>query len=669
MLRGIRRVILSSSRIGSSFKSLASLAKASWIPSDKEKKALRARNHINRLSQVDEIWNWLESEYGEVIAVDAPHAFHPETLTYRELSELINYVALGFSSLGILRNEVVALFGENSPRWLIADQGLMRIGACDAVRGVSSPVEELHYILEDSKAIAIIIQNKEVWRKLSLSEDSQNKLKCIVQLEGSADKGVMTWDELIQLGKSSQEEGRRSIDQSEKSIPVNTATIIYTSGTTGQPKGVPLSHGNLLHQMKALACVANPLPGSPVLSVLPIWHAYERSAEYYFFSCGCTQSYTTIKYFKEDLLRIRPAVMATVPRLWEAIYLGFQDALSKMSPVRRSLISNALSNSCKFKSSFRKARGLWLSKTSYPSRLIAFFCAVFRWPLHYLSSLLLWPKVVDKLSGGKLLYPINGGGAIAPHVDSFFEGVGIELLVGYGLTETSPVVSCRRPWRNLRGSSGPPLPETEFRVVDPLSGEPMMFRQQGRVLIRGPQVMNGYLRKPEATLKVLDADGWFDTGDLGMLLPDGDLVLTGREKDTIVLSSGENIEPGPLEELLVASPLFDQVMLVGQDQKQLGALLVPRRDLVLNWAKEKGIFLTSEAEVNSRNKELIQILKKEINTLLVNRKGARREERVVGVALVSPFTIENGLLTQTLKQKRKEIVERDQKSIDFIYNR
>ena len=156
----------------------------------------------------------------------------------------------------------------------------------------------------------------------------------------------------------------------------------------------------------------------------------------------------------------------------------------------------------------------------------------------------VWPKLRRQLSGGQLHYPISGGGAIAPHIDAFFEAVGIELLVGYGLTETSPVVSCRRPWRNIRGSSGLPMPETEFRIVEPESGEALGFRQRGRVLVRGLQVMQGYLGKPEATAKVLDADGWFDT-DPGMLLPDGSLALTGRAKDTIVLSSGENIEPGP----------------------------------------------------------------------------------------------------------------------------
>ena len=282
---------------------------------------------------------------------------------------------------------------------------------------------------------------------------------------------------------------------------------------------------------------------------------------------------------------------------------------------------------------------------------------------------MIWPKLRLQLSGGQLAYPISGGGAIAPHIDAFFEAVGIELLVGYGLTETSPVVSCRRPWRNIRGSSGLPMPDTAFRIVDPETGQPLGLRQRGRVLVRGPQVMQGYLGKPEASAKVLDADGWFDTGDLGMLLPDGSVALTGRAKDTIVLSSGENIEPGPLEEALVASPLIEQVMLVGQDERQLGALVVPRVEAIGAWAAEKGLTLPDDLGGQPGDPALLKLLISECNALLRQRAGSRGDERLAGVALVDPFSIENGLLTQTLKQRRDRISQRDAAAIAALYGR
>jgi long-chain acyl-CoA synthetase len=231
------------------------------------------------------------------------------------------------------------------------------------------------------------------------------------------------------------------------------------------------------------------------------------------------------------------------------------------------------------------------------------------------------------------------------------------------------VVSCRRPWRNIRGSSGLPMPDTEFRIVDPDTRAPLGYRQRGVVLVRGPQVMTGYLGKPEATAKVLDADGWFDTGDLGMLLPDGSLVLTGRAKDTIVLSSGENIEPGPLEEALVASDLIEQVMLVGQDERQLGALVVPRAEAMRAWAADQGLQLEADLGGCPGDGSLLRLLRGELNRLLSQRSGSRADERLAGVALVEPFSIENGLLTQTLKQRRDRISQRDAEAIRSIYGR
>jgi long-chain acyl-CoA synthetase len=275
--------------------------------------------------------------------------------------------------------------------------------------------------------------------------------------------------------------------------------------------------------------------------------------------------------------------------------------------------------------------------------------ALLRWPLHRLAVALLWPKLRQQLVGGRLRTAISGGGALAMHVDGFFEAIGIELLVGYGLTETSPVLTCRRRWANRRGSAGQPLAGTSLRIVDPESGELLALGQRGRVLARGPQVMAGYWGKPEASAAVLDGEGWFDTGDLGHLLPDGSLVLTGRAKDTIVLSSGENIEPGPLEEALVASPLIEQVLVVGQDRKQLGALVVPK------------------AAAESSDLALLRALTRECNRLLAARPGSRPDERLSGVALVEPFTLDNGLLTQTLKQRRDRITARDAAAIEAIY--
>ena len=635
---------------------------ASWSPTTRETDALQRHAHVQKLQRVDAVWPWLAARHGLIAAVDAPHLAHPERFNFGELAERIATAAAAFRRYGVNDGDVVALFAENSPRWLVADQGLMRAGAADAVRGASAPVEELRYILSDCRATALVVQNADVWRRLALPPEQRAQLHFVLQLEGEPAEGAMGWEAFLASGAGLDPVGPAGGRDA-------VATVLYTSGTTGQPKGVPLTHANLLHQMSSLACVAYPEPGAPVLSVLPIWHAYERSASYFFLSCGCTQTYTTIKQLKKDLPRVRPIAMATVPRLWEAVQAGFEDVLKTFPPSRQRLLRAALANSAAQRKAVRTARNLLLEPVSAAGRLRACGSAALRWPLHALASTLIWPKLRRQLSGGQLAYPISGGGAIAPHIDAFFEAVGIELLVGYGLTETSPVVSCRRPWRNIRGSSGLPMPQTEFRIVDPDNGQPLGFRQRGRVMVRGPQVMAGYLGKPEASAKVLDAAGWFDTGDLGMLLPDGSVALTGRAKDTIVLSSGENIEPGPLEEALVASPLIEQVMLVGQDERQLGGLIVPRAEAIVAWAAEAGVSVAQDLGGQPGDPALLRLLMRECNRLLKQRSGSRGDERLAGVVLVDPFSIENGLRTQTLKQRRDRITSRDQKLIDGLYGR
>ena len=652
-------------------------ARAGWTPTALERRALQLHDHVRQLARVDAIWPWLAERHGDVTAVDAPHAVHPERFTFRELNQRIHQAASAFGQQGLKTGDVVALFSENSPRWLVADQGLMRVGAADAVRGASAPVEELRYILDDSAACALVVQNADLLQRLALPEERRKQLLFVLQLEGELADGVLGWESFLAkcAGTSAMASTGDALTVDASTADASTAggdataTILYTSGTTGQPKGVSLTHANLLHQMRTLACVAYPSPGDPVLSVLPIWHAYERSASYYFLSCACTQTYTTIKQLKKDLPRVKPIAMATVPRLWEAIQAGFEDVVKTFPPSRQRLLRGALTNSSAHCQAWRRARNLMLAPVPPSGRLLAAGEAALRWPLHALASTLIWPKLRRQLSGGQLAYPISGGGAIAPHIDAFFEAVGIELLVGYGLTETSPVVSCRRPWRNIRGSSGLPMPDTQFRILDPESFAPLGFHQRGRVLVRGPQVMSGYLGKPEATAKVLDSDGWFDTGDLGMLLPDGSVVLTGRAKDTIVLSSGENIEPGPLEEALVASPLIEQVMLVGQDERQLGALIVPRPEAICDWAARQGLNLSADLGGQPGNPALLKLLMRECNRLLKERVGSRGDERLAGVVLVDLFSIENGLLTQTLKQRRDRITARDASLIEGLYGR
>ncbi len=625
----------------------------------KKDKFAKNRDFINNLHHVDQIWEKLKFKCGDTLAVCDLRGKYKEKFSYSELADLITKVSFSFKNYGLVKGDVVTVISENSPRWLVVDQGLMRIGAINAVRGINSPPVELDYIIEHSNSVGLIVQSKEIWLNLNNKEELKKRLKFIINLEDEQFESLISWSKFI----SSVEKENLQNNNLEKFNPEidDVATILYTSGTTGKPKGVPLTHANFLHQIINLAYIADPEPGTPVLSVLPIWHSYERSAEYFFFSCGCSQYYTIPKFLKDDITQVKPVVMATVPRLWEAIHDGFFQALKKMPSKKQKLIKFLISNSSVFKRSLRKIRNLDINQTTFKSKIPFLGSVIGRYPLHKLSTIFLWPNILRQLCGEKLKFPINGGGALPEHVDLFFESLGVDVLVGYGLTETSPVLTCRRRELNVRGSSGQPLAFTEIKIVNDDKKKILKFREVGKILVKGPQVMKGYLNNELATRDVLSKDGWFDTGDLGFLIPNGSLFITGRAKDTIVLSSGENIEPNPLETEILSSEFINQIQLVGQDKKCLTALVVANVELV------KNKFLEEDLSKLNLNKNIGTFFKSQINNLLKSRLGARSEEQILDCYFVDGFTLENGLLTQTLKQKRKEIEKKYSLQIENMY--
>ena len=630
-------------------------------PIKKEKKFLRNREFLEKINHIDQLWEYLKDKYGDVMAVNDLRGKYPDKYTYAQLADLINHASKAFLNLGLKKGDVVSLIAENSPRWLIVDQAIMRLGAIDAVRGCNSPSIELDYIIKNSNSIGLVIQSREIWMKLSNRDNLKKSLKFVIILEDDSSEDLIGWSSFIKSVDKAVIDKDLTFQNSHKIT--DTATILYTSGTTGEPKGVPLTHQNLLHQITNLACIADPRPGSSVLSVLPIWHSYERSAEYFFFSCGCSQFYTTPKFLKDDIKEVKPVLIATVPRLWEAIHDGFFLALNKMPKNKKKILKILLKNSSIYKKDLRRIKNLEIDNVPWSGRIYSLISISRRYFLHQLSTLFFWPGILKQLCGVNLKFPINGGGALPEHVDLFFEALGIDVLVGYGLTETSPVLTCRRTWTNVRGTSGQPLPFTEVKIVNEEKGEILNYKEIGKIIVRGPQVMQGYLNNKEATNKVLTNEGWFDTGDLGFLIPNGALVITGRAKDTIVLSSGENIEPNPLEIEILSSEFIDQVQLVGQDKKSLSAIIVPNIELI------NSKFLEKDLKRIYESKKIKSFYKMEVNTLLKKRTGARMEEQIIDCLFVDPFTIDNGLLTQTLKQKRKEIEKIYEREIEEIYTK
>ncbi|AFY68472.1 o-succinylbenzoate--CoA ligase [Thalassoporum mexicanum PCC 7367] len=606
-----------------------------------------------------QVWQKTVAVYPDIIALHDPHAKPEVKLTYQETFSLINQFGAGLRSLGVKAGDKVALIADNSSRWLIADQGILAIGAANATRSSQAERTELLYIVEHSDSTALVVENLATLQKLQ--PDLQDlPIKLIVLLsDEEPPEGAYNYQQVCDRGVDK--------DLGDPQITRDTlATLIYTSGTSGKPKGVMLTHGNILTQVRGGTAMVKPFPGDRILSILPTWHSYERSCEYFLFSQGVTQIYTNLRKIKNDLATFKPQYMLAVPRLWESIYEGIQRKFDAESATKRKLINFLLNASNTYIKARRVVNGLSLTGgNQLKARLTMFAYA----PLYWLAKKLVFDKIRAGI-GGEFKYICSGGGALQPHLELFYEAAQIEILVGYGLTETSPMVTARRPERNLRTTSGIPLPDAEIKIVDPETKEAFPPGKRGLVMARGPMIMQGYYKNPEATNKAIDADGWFNTGDLGFLTHKNDLTITGRAKDTIVLSNGENIEPLSIEDACSSSTYIDQIMLVGQDQRQLGALIVPNLK-----ALEVDGLLPADSElaesIDLLNQDKIRnVFRSELTRKVQDRPGQSINDRIGPFEfLPEPFDISNGMMTQTFKVKRNVVTERYRDLIDQMFTK
>lgn len=532
-------------------------------------------------------------------------------------------VAGGLAALGMRPGDRVALVAENEPRWLAADVGVLAAGGIVVPRGAGASTREVAAIVRHSGCRFAFVQDAATYARHA-DALRESGVEGVALLGGSA-AGALRWEDLQSRGR-----GGGLPDVSPDAV----ATIVYTSGTTGEPKGVTLRHRNVTANVHALHDVLPVAAGHVFLALLPTWHMYERTVEYYAALRGAVLAYTDLRRLRDDLVAERPHVVVAVPRVWQKVHDAALLRIEGLAPPVRAAARAALRASLAFTRS-RLALAGRLAETvdaGLGARL-AWTGGLLLAPLHVAASVLVHRRI-RAATGGRLVAAVSGGALLPPHVDLMLAAAGMPLLVGYGLTETSPVVAVRRLGRNVIGTIGTPLARTEVRVAaeQGADGAPTLR-------VRGPQVMAGYWRDDEATRRVLDADGWFDTGDVIRMTGRGDLAFCGRAKDTIVLIGGENVEPEPLEQAIAACPWIEQAVVLGQDQKALGALVWPAKGSPL-----EGDLAATAREVRSRTGAAA---------------GFHPWETIHRVRLLpGPLTVEDGTLTATLKVRRRTVLER-----------
>lgn len=643
-------------------------------------------------------------------------------LNFEQANEAVRKSASIFQKLGVGKGTNVAILGENSAKWLLIDHGMQLVGGTSAVRGADAPMDELRYIYEHSDSAGVaVLQGPKLLNKLAndakkndleglgLYNESHGSVKTVILMhkekktseeieEMGKELGVnvMVFQDLLDNADPIADEDIASLDKDD------IATIVYTSGTTGQPKGVMLSHGNLLHQVghrlapSKVWDESEPIPGELMLSLLPVWHITERSFELWMLSKGCSVVYSSIRTFKNDLAKHQPEWLVLVPRVLEKVAMGVQNKFASGSAAVKTLVKIFSATSALRARHSKIAAGLTVGeKGEGGNKLVSQLILAGLAPLNAVGDKLVWSKVKDGF-GGKNRVIVSGGSALAGGLETFYENAGFTVIVGYGLTECAPLLAHRKSDRNLvtGGCVGQPCLDTEIRIVDPeikpddINGErpALPDGEVGVVIGRGPQVMQGYYKNPEATAKAIDKYGFFDTGDLGRINPaTGDLILTGRCKDTIVLSNGENIEPQPIEDAILGEcSLIEQVMLVGQDGRSLTAIVVLNADELVNAgfldksdgktlqrANEKvndptkatvddcvdELAALNDASIGLRNNDALEkALKTEIRAAT---KSFRAWEQVGDIHItMEPFAMSNGLLTQSYKVKRDAVAKR-----------
>ena len=600
-------------------------------------------------------------------------------ISYKELYQTSLDFGAGLLSIGVQREDHIGLIADNRKEWQQSDMGIMAIGAIDVPRGCDATEKDLAYILSFADCKTVIAENSTQVIKIANLKDQIPTLKQFIIFDEPSESALeivkqtgielFKYDEILEKGKIYRNSNPNKVEEElEKGKETDLACIIFTSGTTGEPKGVMLEHRNFIVQFDELRERIPLVPGDKAICVLPIWHAFERLCEYIMLNQGAAICYSKPigSILLADFVKLNPQIIPAVPRVFEAIYDGIYRTMRKTGGITYALFRFFVAvgnlHSKMDRKMFRKTARfgndyiffIWL----------AFFIPwLLLYPVKLLGSKLVFSKIRAKL-GNAFKGGVSGGGALPPAIDNFFWTVGVNLVEGYGLTETAPVIGVRPMYKPVFGTVGSPIRNVEVRIVDD-NGNILPAGKKGEVQVRGGIVMRGYYKRDDLTAKVIDKDGWFSTGDIGMLTVDGEIVLRGRKKDTIVLRGGENVEPLPIEMKINESQYVSQSVVVGQDERYLGVLIVPAQEELVAYAKENSISY-SKYEDLLKDAEVQKLYETEIQNLVNSKNGFKMFERISKFVLL-PKAFEVGVelsaKQEIMRYRLNDIYEKEIKSL------
>jgi len=560
-----------------------------------------------------------------------------EGITYREIGEYVDNIASGLSSLGIKKGDKVAILSTNSSRWAIADYAITGLGAVTVTVYPTLTSPHIKYICNDSETKYAFVENAEQLDKTVSIVGDCEKLNGFILMDDSKSKAenVIGFSTLIEKGKKYNNDSGFNWRENIQSINEDDLlTLIYTSGTTGNPKGAMLSHKNLVSNIingrKAIHIDTNDV----LLSFLPLSHSYERMAGHFSaFSGGASVYYAeSVETVAENMGEVRPTLMTSVPRLYEKMYARIIDNVNAGSSFKQKLFWWAIKTG-------QKATPFLIKKTR-PGGMLGLKFG--------LAEKLVFSKIKEKV-GGRLRFFASGGAPLSKKIAEFFASANVLILEGYGLTETSPVISTNTPENLKFGTVGKPIEGVEVKIA-----------KDGEILCRGDNVMMGYYHNPEATAEVIDKDNWFYTGDIGEIDDDGFLRITDRKKNIIVTSGGKNIAPAPMETALIMSKYVEQSIVIGDKRNFISALIVPTMENVNIWAETQGISTDVLTDPST-----LQLFENEVKKSM---KNFAKYETVKKFKLIKDeWSIDSGELTPTLKVKRKVVETKYAELIDSIY--